>query len=176
MNPLALIASLVGVAWLYKKSKETPAKTTDTTTDTKTTTTATVINPNLVTDPSIETISNEYGFAIRDINLEQGKTYTFSANGFVTKAALAAKQVLCVYILLQDGSFSQVVVIKGTTAETQSVTFTAPISSKYVIIAYPVNPTIPFDDWLAVVKAGGTEKVYVSWYKMEEGNLFTGIN
>lgn len=176
MNPIAIISSLLGLLLVYKGSKSSATKTAvSTNTDTEVTKT---VNPNLVSNSSVGELSSVYGFAKRTVSLVAGKTYTFSVNGYATSAALSASQGLVAFIIYFDNAgkwaWEDHISITSASPETKFVSFVAPYSAEYMLLSYPFNASITQSERMSLVNAGLTKKVYVAWYKVEEGSEFTG--
>lgn len=118
------------------------------------------INENLVSDSLINTDSNAYGFGYKVISLEASKTYTLSANG--NSANALNGKYLRFYIHTDDWSWQVNEAITSLVDATASITFTAPISTTYVINSYYYDSSEP-----------RTGSVRVNWYKLEEGSTAT---
>ena len=126
---------------------------------------ATALDRNLILNSYIDLTSGNYGFGTRGVtvNLQSGKTYTLTANGYITPEGSTGKS-LAIYIYHRDWSWSKSFHITSTTASTNSITFTMDRTIqkgdiKVTAYYYPNDS-----------KAGTAT---VNWVKLEEGNCST---
>lgn len=120
-----------------------------------------VVRRNLVLDSYINQSYNGYGFEYRTVNLVQGKTYTLSINGN-TANRLNGKN-LTTYIFKSDWTWGQNITLLSVNNITLSTTFVAPYTGVASIGSYYYDASEP-----------RTGSVHLNWYKLEEGNNFTG--
>ena len=141
---------------------------------------------NLLPNSIINETSKGYGFAVRSLKLEAGKTYTLSAKGIVNNA-LPSNMVLKVYIFrYKDSSETNVASEIGVNwannsasleitknsgaARIASVSITAYKTATYQIASYL------YDNNLTNGTGNGGTRTYpvtVEWYKVEEGSTAT---
>lgn len=113
---------------------------------------------NLILDSYIDTKSGAYGFAYREVQLTKGKFYTLSFCGYV----IDGDGELRVFLYNNDWTQTD---SRGTKSRTEVViswTFIPVKTETFNISAY---------SFLEQSTSGG--KVYLKWYKLEEGNKAT---
>lgn len=109
---------------------------------------------NLILDSLINSESNQYGFAIRHVNLQAGGEYVLSINGNTANAQNG--KYLRVFIHKLDWSFIKYVDINSAANVTNSIKFTIPETIQYTISAYYHDETEP-----------RTGTIRLNWYKLE---------
>lgn len=115
-------------------------------------------NRNILINPIINEVSNNYGFGYRTVYLKEGVEYLFYANGN-SKEALNG-HYLAVFLYLEDWSFAVRLDIKSKTNRTYTSKITAPISGLYHIQSYYYDASSPREG-----------SVQANWYKIEEYGL-----
>jgi hypothetical protein len=146
--------------------------------------------PNLLPNSIINETSNAYGFGVRSLKLENGKTYTLSASGIIPNdLENYQNMVLAVFIYrLKDsqdtndtsqigkewaeGSVNVQIAYnsaKREVAQVASVSFTANRTGTYYISSYLYNKT----QGQSGNSGTRTYPVTTLWYKVEEGSTAT---
>lgn len=86
---------------------------------------------------TINETSNSYGFARKEVYLEKGSQYKFSARGYINTAALLKNHHMAVWIYKPDWSWSKSIEIGNTFATTVTLTITdVPENGVYYIMSY----------------------------------------
>lgn len=106
---------------------------------------------------SVNQTSSAYGFAIKDLYLIAGRTYTISAYGYIDAAAQSEGKTLAIYAYRDDWGESRDMKITKTSYELKKMEFTPQTTGVYHLTAYMHDDTRP--------SAGS---VYLSWYKVED--------
>ena len=141
---------------------------------------------NLLPNSIVNETSKEYGFAVRSLKLEAGKTYTLSAKGIVHNS-LPSNMVLRVYIYRYkdssetnvaseiginwaSNSASLLITKNNGAARISSVSITPDKTATYYIASYLYD-----ENQTNGTGNGGTRTypVTVEWYKVEEGSVAT---
>lgn len=106
---------------------------------------------------SVNQTSSAYGFAIKDLYLIAGRTYTISAYGYIDAAAQSEGKTLAIYAYRDDWGESRDMKITKTSYELKTMEFTPQTTGVYHLAAYMHDDTRP--------SAGS---VHLSWYKVED--------
>ena len=126
-------------------------------------TTSGSVNKNLVANSLINTTSSSYGFASRTVSITEGKTYTISARGYISNAAVASGTTLRVYLYKSDWSYCPIIMsFDSTSAKTQYGSFVANQTTTLTISSYSFKSQSTAGDPVTTI-----------WYKMEEGSTPT---
>ena len=144
--------------------------------------------PNLLPNSIINETSIAYGFAVRSLQLEAGKTYTLSAKG-VVPTALPSNMVLKVFIYRRKDSSETsdtsqigvawaqsnalVITANGGAAKTGSCQITADKTATYYIGSYLYDTNEQGGSGGIGNSGTRTYPVTVQWYKVEEGGAAT---
>ncbi len=101
--------------------------------------------------------SSNYGFAIKELYLIAGWTYTISVSGYASQDALSAGKYLRTYVYKEGWGESQYVEIKTTSLSTKTMTFTPLSTGKYFLSSFMYDSSEP-----------RTGTVYVSSYSITD--------
>lgn len=113
---------------------------------------------NLVENPILNTDSNVYGFAIRNVSLVGGKKYRFTINGNIANAQNG--KYLRAYLYEDTWQFAVDIECKSKTSRSISKDFIAPYTGVFTIASYYYDSSLP-----------RTGSVRLNWYKLEEYGL-----
>lgn len=125
---------------------------------------------NLIPNSLCNQTSNVYGFASRNLTLENNTTYTYSARAMVNNdKTVEDNKYIAIYIYLSDWSWAQAFTITNRYPTTKSITFTTPgnIAGKTIAVtAY----YYPYQENSGVAPTGTCT---LFWYKLEKGEHAT---
>lgn len=105
--------------------------------------------------------SSTYGFLISKMNLESGKTYTFSMTGYISAPAAESGQVLRAYIYNPGWTQTEILEINEQVETSKQLTFVATESAEYTVTFYPYPNLQP------------NSNVTVCQYQLQEGRMPT---
>ena len=115
---------------------------------------------NLVQDSYIDITSSNYGFGVKKFQITEGKTYTVSARGYISDAAVSSGTHLAVYFYKSDWSYCpSILEIYSTAPETKFATFTATQTTTMTISSYSFKS-----------QGHSGDPVTCIWYKVEEAD------
>lgn len=122
------------------------------------------VNPNLVPDSFINESSNLEAFAHRQVMLKEGVQYTLSANGNAKNAKNGKRLRVIIYNNNLSPRLEEYLDITTSENSISSVTFMGREGLATIATFYS-DHTEPRDG-----------SVTINWYKLEEGDTFTGYN